>query len=84
MKKEELILVYNFLIGNSIFHLSLESLTKFWKTSLKVAKNVFTVFEEKTVENTGYLGLGTDLENRRIVLTKLPNNGRFWAFLELV
>ena len=24
-------------IGNSIFHLSLELLTKFWKTSLKVA-----------------------------------------------
>ena len=27
---------YTFFIGNSIFHLSLELLTKFWKTSLKV------------------------------------------------
>ena len=27
----------HFFIGNSIFHLSLELLTKFWKTSLKVA-----------------------------------------------
>ena len=31
-------LKYTFVfIGNSIFHLSLELLTKFWKTSLKVA-----------------------------------------------
>ena len=28
---------YTFFIGNSIFHLSLELLMKFWKTSLKVA-----------------------------------------------
>ena len=28
---------YTFFIGNSIFHLSLELLTKFWNTSLKVA-----------------------------------------------
>ena len=28
---------YTFFIGYSIFHLSLELLTKFWKTSLKVA-----------------------------------------------
>ena len=28
---------YTFFIGNSIFHLSLELLTKFWKTCLKVA-----------------------------------------------
>ena len=31
------LLQYTFFIGNSIFHLSLELLTKFWKTSLKVA-----------------------------------------------
>ena len=29
--------IAHFFIGNSIFHLSLELLTKFWKTSLKVA-----------------------------------------------
>ena len=29
--------IHIFFIGNSIFHLSLELLTKFWKTSLKVA-----------------------------------------------
>ena len=29
--------VCTFFIGNSIFHLSLELLTKFWKTSLKVS-----------------------------------------------
>ena len=35
--KEGLVQIIGKIRGNSIFHLSLELLTKFWKTSLKVA-----------------------------------------------
>ena len=34
---DKISLHYTFFIGNSIFHLSLELLTKFWKMRLKVA-----------------------------------------------
>ena len=37
MKTDKVILLLIFFMGNSVFHLSLELLTKFWKTSLKVA-----------------------------------------------
>ena len=36
---------YTFFIGNSIFHLSLELLTKFWKTSLNIVLLVLGFYE---------------------------------------
>ena len=59
---------YTFFIGNSIFHLSLELLTKFWKTSLKVAEQLlsfivgfYTIYEKSAVltEKKTNLSLGS-------------------------
>ena len=58
-----LYLCTHFFIGNSIFHLSLEVQTKFWKTSLKVASRLFSfivgfytaVLKEKVQSEAGQL-----------------------------